>query len=152
MMPGKVNPAVPEMVNMVCFHVIGGDLAVSLAAGAGQLELNVMMPLMAEELLENMDLLTAACRQLALRCVDGITADAARCLDHARRSQGLAAALAPALGYLAAADAAKRAAAEGKTIARLLEEEGRFPAEELARLLDPARLARRRSNLHNLPG
>lgn len=141
-MPGKVNPSVPEMVNMVCFHAIGSDLSVSLAATAGQLELNVMMPLMAENLLESIDLLTAACRQLALKCVDGITADAARCLDYAHRSLGLATALAPEIGYLAAAAVAKRALAGGISIAEVLEAEGLVPRQALARLLDPARMTR----------
>jgi len=141
-MPGKVNPSVPEMVNMVCFHAVGGDLSVSLAAAAGQLELNVMMPLMAENLLESIDLLAAACRQLALRCVDGITADAARCRDYAGRSMGLATALAPEIGYLAAAGAAKRALASGKSIAGLAEAEGLLSPGALARLLDPVRLTR----------
>ncbi|MDD5209939.1 MAG: aspartate ammonia-lyase [Elusimicrobiales bacterium] len=141
-MPGKVNPSVPEMVNMVCFHAVGGDLSVSLAAAAGQLELNVMMPLMAENLLESIDLLAAACRQLALRCVGGITADAARCRDYAGRSMGLATALAPEIGYLAAAGAAKRALASGKSIAGLAEAEGLLSPGALARLLDPVRLTR----------
>ncbi|MBI4351747.1 MAG: aspartate ammonia-lyase [Elusimicrobia bacterium] len=140
-MPGKVNPSVPEMVNMVCFRAIGSDLGVSLAAAAGQLELNVMMPLLAENLLESIELLTAACRQLALRCVDGITADAGRCRDYAHRSMGLATALAPSIGYLAAAGVAKRALAAGKTISGLLEEEGGLSPAELKRLLDPARMA-----------
>lgn len=141
-MPGKVNPSVPEMVNMVCFHAIGSDLGVSLAAGAGQLELNVMMPLMAENLLESIDLLAAACRQLALNCVDGISADAERCRDYAHRSMGLATALAPEIGYLAAAGVAKRALAGGKSIAGLAEEEGLLSSGALARLLDPARMTR----------
>ncbi|MEK7722672.1 MAG: aspartate ammonia-lyase [Elusimicrobiota bacterium] len=146
-MPGKINPSVPEMVNMVCFHAIGNDLSVSLAVAAGQLELNVMMPLMAENLLESIDLLAAACRQLALRCVDGITADAGRCRDYAHRSMGLATALAPVIGYLAAANVAKRALAGGKTVPGLLEEEGLLSAEVLARLLDPVRMARPESLL-----
>ncbi len=141
-MPGKVNPSVPEMVNMVCFQAIGGDLGVSLAAAAGQLELNVMMPLIAENLLESIDLLAAACRQLALRCVDGITADAARCRDYAVRSMGLTTALAPEIGYLAAAGLAKRALASGNSIAGLAEAEGLLSPETLARLLDPARMTR----------
>ncbi len=139
-MPGKVNPSVPEMANMVCFHAAGLDLGVSLAAAAGQLELNVMMPLMAENLLESIGLLTAACRQLALLCVDGIEADAERCRDYARRSMGLATALAPSIGYLAAAGVAKRALAAGRGVADQLGEEGGLGKAELARLLDPARM------------
>src|SRR3989338_5971885 len=141
-MPGKVNPSVPEMVNMVCFHAIGGDLGVSLASAAGQLELNVMMPLMAENLIESIDLLTAACRQLTLKCVDGISADSERCRAYAHRSMGLAKALAPEIGYLAAAEVAKRALAGGVSIAEALEAGGQFRPEALARLLDPARMTR----------
>lgn len=141
-MPGKVNPSVPEMVNMVCFHAIGADLGVSLASAAGQLELNVMMPLVAENLIESIDLLAAACRQLALRCVDGIEAEAERCRAYAHRSMGLATALAPEIGYLAAAGVAKRALAGGKSIAGLAEEEGLLSPGALARLLDPVRMTR----------
>ena len=141
-MPGKVNPSIPEMVNMVCFHAIGADLGVSLASAAGQLELNVMMPLMAENLIESIDLLTAACRQLALKCVDGISADAERCRAYAHRSMGLATALAPEIGYLAAAEVAKRALAGGISIAEALEAGGQFRPEALARLLDPVRMTR----------
>ncbi len=141
-MPGKVNPSVPEMANMVCFHAAGLDLSVSLAAAAGQLELNVMMPLMAENLLESIALLTAACGRLALLCVDGIAADSGRCRDYAWRSMGLATALAPSIGYLAAAGVAKRALAAGRSVAAQLKEEGGLDGAELARLLDPARMTR----------
>ena len=141
-MPGKVNPSIPEMVNMVCFHVIGNDLAVSLAVAAGQMELNVMMPVMAENLLESIEILTAACRQLALRCVNGITADEARCKDYAYRSMALATALAPTIGYLAAADVAKRALAAKTTVAALVREQGLLSDRELARVLDPVRMTR----------
>lgn len=139
-MPGKVNPSVPEMVNMVCFQAAGCDLAVALASGAGQLELNVMMPLMAENLLESIELLTAACRHLALLCVGGIKADAARCRAYAGRSGGLAAALSPALGYQRAAGLARRALAAGRGIAGQAEAEGLL-TPGLARRLDPRRLA-----------
>ena len=141
-MPGKVNPSIPEMVNMVCFHAIGNDLTVSQAVAAGQMELNVFMPIMAENILESVEILTSACRQLAVGCVDGISADLARCQDYAYRSMGLATALAPHLGYLAAAKVAKKALAEGKTITDLVREEKLLSDEELKRILDPVRMTR----------
>ena len=141
-MPGKINPSIPEMVNMVCFHAIGNDMTVSQAVAAGQLELNVMMPVMAENLVESIDILGAASRQLAVRCVLGITADSQRCLDYAYRSMGLATALAPHIGYLASAGVAKRALAEGKTVPDLVREEGLLSEGELNRILDPARMTR----------
>ena len=141
-MPGKVNPSIPEMVNMVCFHVIGNDLTVSQAVAAGQMQLNVMMPIMAENVLESVEILTSACHQLAIRCVDGITVDAARCQDYAYRSMGLATALAPSIGYLEAARVAKKALAEGKTITDVVCDERLLPEEELERVLDPVRMTR----------
>lgn len=139
-MPGKINPSIPEMVNMVCFQVIGNDLTVSQAVAAGQMELNVMMPIMAENLLESIEILTAACRQLATRCVEGIEVDSSRCLDYAFRSMGLATALAPSIGYLAAAGVAKRALAEGKAVPDLVKAEGLLSDADLAKVLDPKRM------------
>ena len=141
-MPGKVDPSIPEMVNMVCFHVIGNDLTVSQAVAAGQMELNVFMPIIVENILESVEILTSACRQLAVACVDGITADLPRCQDYAFRSMGLATALAPHIGYLAAAKVAKTALAEGKTITELVREEKLLSDEELRRILDPVRMTR----------
>ena len=141
-MPGKVNPSIPEMVNMVCFHVIGNDLTVSQAVAAGQLELNVMMPVMAENLLESIEILTSACRQLRVRCIDGIVADAGRCQDYAYRSLGLATALLPHIGYLNAAVVAKRALKEGKTVPELVREAAMLTEAQLKRVLDPVRMTR----------
>ncbi len=141
-MPGKVNPSIPEMVNMVCYHAIGNDLTVSQAVAAGQLELNVMMPIMAENLLEAIEVLTTACGQLRARCVDGIVADARRCQDYAYRSLGLATALLPHIGYLNAAVVAKRALKEGKTVPELVREEAMMTEAQLQRVLDPVRMTR----------
>ncbi|MBI5510617.1 MAG: aspartate ammonia-lyase [Deltaproteobacteria bacterium] len=141
-MPGKVNPSILEMVNMVCFQVVGNHLTVSLAVGAGQLELNVMMPIMAEKVIESVELLAAACRQLRERAVVGIEADVLRCADYAHRSLGLATALAPAIGYAAAAKIAKQARAEGKTIPEVVRAQRVLPAAELARLLTAAQMTR----------
>jgi len=141
-MPGKINPSIPEMVNMVCFQVIGNDLTVSQAVAAGQMELNVMMPIMAENILESIEILTSACRQLATRCVSGVMVNAERCRDYAYRSMGLATALAPSIGYLEAARLAKKALAEGKTITELVRDEKLLSEEELKRVLDPDRMTR----------
>src|SRR5213083_1077407 len=108
-MPGKVNPSIAEMVNMVCFQVIGNDVAVAAAAEAGQLELNVMMPLIAHDVLFSMMILTSASRVLAERSVDGITADAAQAAHWLERSPALVTALAPKIGYAEAAKLAKEA-------------------------------------------
>lgn len=141
-MPGKVNPSILEMVNMVCFRVVGNDLGISMAVSAGQLELNVMMPLMAENLLESFDILTSAVTQMDNRCVSGIQVDKKKCAEYAERSLGLATALSPGIGYLAAAGIAKKASAEKKTIVRVLEETGSFSKKEIKRLLDPGRMTR----------
>ena len=139
-MPGKINPSIPEMVNMVCFHVIGNDLTVSQAVAAGQMELNVMMPVMAENVLESVEILASACRQLAIRCVDGIIVNTTRCQDYAYRSMGLATALAPSIGYLEAARVAKKALAEDKTITELVRDEKLLSEEDLKQVLDPIRM------------
>jgi aspartate ammonia-lyase len=137
-MPGKINPSIPEMVNMVCFQVIGNDTAVAWAAGAGQLELNVMMPVMAHNLLESLQILTNALQALASRCVRGITADAARCLRYAESSTALATALNLRIGYDRAADIVKEALASGRTIVEVAREKSGLPEEELSRLFDVA--------------
>ncbi len=139
-MPGKINPSIPEMVNMACFHIIGNDTCVSQAVAAGQLELNVMMPIMAENILESIEVLTAVCRQLRVKCVDGITANPERCEDYAFRSMGLATALAPSIGYLDAAGVAKRALAADKTITELVRAEGMMTEKEIKHVLDLRRL------------
>src|SRR5213593_5221118 len=115
-MPGKVNPSIAEMVNMVCFQVVGNDVTVATAAEAGQLELNVMMPLIAHDVLFSMMILANASRVLAERCVDGIEADAAQCAHWLERSPALVTALAPKIGYAEAAKLAKEAVAKNVTV------------------------------------
>ncbi|MEX2236797.1 MAG: aspartate ammonia-lyase [Dehalococcoidia bacterium] len=136
-MPGKVNPVIAENVNMVCFKVIGNDTTVAWAVGAGQLELNVMMPVIADALLESLEILANASQNLALRCVDGITADEEMCRYWFERSMGLATVLNPHIGYDAAARVAQRATAEGKTLPEIVREEGILSEEDLARVFDP---------------
>ena len=136
-MPGKVNPVMPEMLAMVCFQVIGNDTTIALACQAGQLELNVMLPVMGHNLLQSMTILTNAVRVFAERCVKGITANPDRCRSYAEASLGLATALNTKIGYHQAALIAKEALASGKSIRQLVEEKGLLSAEELERLLSP---------------
>jgi aspartate ammonia-lyase len=135
-MPGKVNPSIPEMVNMVCFQVIGNDVTVAAAAEAGQLELNVMMPVIAHNVLFSMLILTTASRVLAERCVDGIEADAAQCAHWLERSPALVTALAPKIGYAEAAKLAKEAVAKNVTVRQLVIEKGLLKGKELDEVLD----------------
>lgn len=136
-MPGKVNPVIAEMCNMVCFQVMGNDVAIAKAAEAGQLELNVMMPGIAFALLLSIDLLTNASRVLDERCVRGITADEERCRYYVEHSAGLATALSPYIGYAAAAEIAKEFVATGKPIRQIALERGLLSPEELDRILSP---------------
>jgi aspartate ammonia-lyase len=141
-MPGKVNPVVAEMVDMVCFQVVGHDATVALATQAGQLELNVMMPVVAYNLLQAMRLLTQASRVFARRCVTGITANAARCEALAHRSLALVTALAPRIGYLNAARVAKESLKTGRPIAELVTAHRLLDPRVAKRWLDPVRLSR----------
>jgi aspartate ammonia-lyase len=135
-MPGKVNPSIPEMVNMVCFQVIGSDVTVAVAAEAGQLELNVMMPVIAHNLLASMTIIGNASRELATRCVEGIEADAAQCAHWLERSPALVTALAPKIGYAEAAKLAKEAVAKNVTVRQLVIEKGLLKGKELDEVLD----------------
>ncbi|MBI3996199.1 MAG: aspartate ammonia-lyase [Candidatus Omnitrophica bacterium] len=141
-MPGKVNPVVPEMVDMVGFQVLGHDATVAFATQAGQLELNVMMPVVAYNLLQAMHLLTNASHVLATKCVRGITAHRERCEALAHRSLALITALAPQIGYLNAAMVAKESLKTGTAILELVVEHRLLDAKAAARVLDPRRLSR----------
>jgi aspartate ammonia-lyase len=135
-MPGKVNPVMAEMTNMVCFQVLGQDAAVAAAAQAGQLELNVMMPVIAFNLLMSLGILTNALRVFRERCVEGITANEERSRWYVENSVSLVTALNPKIGYSRAAEIAKRAIAKGKTIRETIVEEGLLTDEELATVMD----------------
>ena len=139
-MPGKVNPVMVENLAMISYHVIGADTAVAWAASRGQLELNVMMPLMAHEVLESLAVLANGCRQFARECVAGIEADVERSAWLLEQSSAMATPLAPYIGYALAADIAKEAVATGKTIRQLVVERGIFTAEEVEQILDPHEL------------
>jgi aspartate ammonia-lyase len=135
-MPGKVNPSIAEMVNQVCYQVMGNDQTVALAAEAGQLELNVMMPVVAHNLFFAMMILTTASRVLAERCVSGIQADEAMCAHWLERSPAVVTALAPRIGYAEAAKLAKEALAKNLTVRQLVQDKGLLAAEEIAAVLD----------------
>jgi fumarate hydratase class II len=135
-MPGKVNPVMPEMLLMVCAQVIGNDATVAWGGAAGTFELNAMTPVMAAAVLQSIDILAAGVRLFTTRCVDGIEADEARCLALVEQSLGLATALVPRLGYDAAAALARESAATGKTIRELCRARHLFPEDELERVLD----------------
>ena len=139
-MPGKINPSIAEMVNQVCFQVIGCDTTVTMAAEHGQLELNVMMPVIAHNVLLSMQILTNAINTLTERCIRGIEANTAMCEYWVERSAALATALMPQIGYSNAAVIAKRSVAEGVLIRDLVKAEGVLPADQVDSVLDLRRM------------
>jgi aspartate ammonia-lyase len=136
-MPGKVNPSVPEMVNQVCYQVIGCDAAVTAACEAGQLELNVMMPVIAWNMIHATTILREAMRALRERTVEGILADIERCRQLLERSTAVATALSPYIGYAATAEIAKESVKTGRPIRELVLERGLLDAARLDRVLSP---------------
>jgi aspartate ammonia-lyase len=136
-MPGKVNPSVPEMVNQVCYQVVGCDATIAAAAEAGQLELNVMMPVIAWNALHASTILRQAMLVLCTRTVEGLTANEERCRELLDRSTAVATALSPYIGYAATADIAKAAVASGRSIRELVLERGLLPPERLDAILSP---------------
>ncbi len=142
-MPGKVNPVMAECLNMVCFQVMGNDTVVALASQAGQLELNVMMPVMIHNLLQSMEMLKNFLPVFTERCVMGITADPDRCRRYFEGSVGLATILNTHIGYLAAAELAKESEASGVSVRDLILQRGLLTSEQLERILDPARITGR---------
>ncbi|HKP40682.1 aspartate ammonia-lyase [Mycobacterium sp.] len=140
-MPGKVNPVIPEVVTQVCYAVIGNDLTITMAAEAGQLQLNAFEPIIARSLFDSVGQLTAACRTLATRCVQGITPNVDTMAAHVHDSIGLATALNPYLGYATASDIAREALASDRSVADIVLERGYVSAEQLRHILAPERLA-----------
>jgi len=134
-MPGKVNPVIPEVVNQVAFQVIGMDVTVTLAAEAGQLQLNVMEPVMAFDLFSMLEMLQRGCRVLEEKCVRGISANRDRCLEMVLNSIGIVTALNPSIGYEASAAIAKEALETGRTVHELALEKGLIDKERLDQLL-----------------
>ncbi len=141
-MPGKVNPIIPEVVNQVAFEVIGNDLTVTIAAEAGQLELNAMEPVIAYNLFTSLDMLGRACRTLVNRCILGITANREHCRQQVERSIGLVTALNPLLGYEKATEIADEALRTGKSVVEVVLEKGYLSREELDQVLIPCKMIR----------
>ena len=141
-MPGKVNPSIAEMVNMVAFQVIGFDQTVSLAVQAGQLDLNVMTPVIVYNLLWSIDLQSNALNVFRSRCIEGLRANEERLNELAEGSIALATILTPAIGYARAAEVAKESLASGRTVREVVVAEGLLSEAEAAELIDPARLAK----------
>lgn len=136
-MPGKVNPVIPEVVNQVCFKVIGNDLTVSFAAEAGQLELNVMEPVLCQAIFESISLLENALDTLRSKCVEGITANREVCLEMVKHSIGIVTALNPYIGYKNSTKIAKEALETGKSVYNLVLEHQLLSKAELDDILDP---------------
>jgi len=139
-MPGKVNPVMAEMLNMVCYQVLGNDTAISYATQASQLELNVMMPMAAYNLLSSMEILAKGVKAFSEKCVSGIQANSKRCKELAEATLAMATALNPVIGYEAAAGISKEAFRTGMTVKEIVIARGILNQSEADRLLDPKRL------------
>ena len=135
-MPGKVNPVMCEAVTMVAAQVIGHDATIAVCGMSGNFELNVMMPVMAYDLLQAIQLLSSVCRVFADRCVAGITANVERCQETVERNLSICTALAPRIGYDKAAAISKEAYAKGRTIREVAREWKVLPDAEINALLD----------------
>jgi aspartate ammonia-lyase len=139
-MPGKVNPSMLEMMNMVCYQVIGCDLAISGAVQAGQLELNVMMPVVSFNLNFMIQIMGNALREVKRKCIDGIQANSERCRMYAKKSIGLATALAPHIGYDRAASVVKEALGKGRNLVDVVLEKGWLDKKRMKEILDPEKM------------
>ena len=139
-MPGKVNPVMAECLDMVAFQVVGNDLAVSFAVQAGQLELNVMTPLIMHNVVFSIQLLTNYLPMFRKKCVEGIRVNEERCLNYLEKNPSLATLLSPKIGYMEAAKIAKQALEQGRPVKEIALEKGLLKAEELEKILDPKRL------------
>jgi aspartate ammonia-lyase len=136
-MPGKVNPVIPEVTNQVCFKVIGNDTCVAFAAEAGQLQLNVMEPVIAQSILESQTWLTNVMHTLREKCIEGITVNADHCYEMVKHSIGIVTALNPYIGYKASTKVAKEALETGRSVYDLVLEKGLMTKDKLDEALDP---------------
>ncbi len=141
-MPGKVNPVMAEMLNMVCFSIIGNDLTITMASQAGQFELNVMMPVMQYKLLDSISILTNALKVFTEKCVKGIMVNEERCCQYATGSMAIVTALNPYIGYTKAAEVAKESLLTGKSIKEIILEKKLMPEEKLDQLLSPVSMTK----------
>jgi fumarate hydratase, class II len=135
-MPGKVNPSIAEMVNQVCYQAIGLDTTIAMSAKAGELELNVMMPVITHNAVLMLTILANASRVFAERCIEGIEADEQQCAYWLERSPALVTALMPKIGYAESAKLSKESLATGLTVKKLLEQKQVLPPAELEEVLD----------------
>lgn len=143
-MPGKVNPVIPEVVNQIAFKVIGNDLSVTLAAEGGQLELNVFEPVIVQSIFESIEMLKNGMNTLKYRCIDGITANEERCLQMVHNSIGLVTALNPFLGYETATRLAKEALSNNRSVYELVLEKGLLTKDQLDQILAPENMIKPR--------
>lgn len=141
-MPGKVNPVIPEMITQVAYQAMAQDLAITLAVQAGQLELNAFLPLIAANLLPAMETLGRAMNLLAERCINGIEAIPDKCLEHVHQSIGIITVISPHVGYDIASELAKKALKTGRSVREVILEAGLFSEEELDQLLRPEQVTR----------
>ncbi|HWX55642.1 MAG TPA: aspartate ammonia-lyase [Verrucomicrobiae bacterium] len=139
-MPGKINPVMPELAAMVSFQVIGNDTAVAFAVQGGQLELNVMMPTMAYSVLQSITITTNMLRVFTEKCISGITANEKRCMFYAQSTVSLATALNPYIGYAKAAEIAKESVATGRSIIEIAREKNLLSEKEIEEILDPVNM------------
>jgi aspartate ammonia-lyase len=144
-MPGKVNPVIPEVVNQVCFQIIGNDVTVTLAAEGGQLELNVFEPILGFNIFQSIEMLDRACRVLRERCIEGITANRERCREMVENSVSLVTALVPYMGYEQAAKIARQALETGRPVRQLVLESGLIDENKLNEVLDPKKMTHPRA-------
>lgn len=141
-MPGKVNPVIPEVTNQVCFKVIGNDTAITMASEAAQLELNVMEPVLVESLVESMTWMTNTLNTLRVECVDGITANRKHCKELAEHSIGIVTALKPYIGYAACTEVAKEALVSGGSVYQLVLDKKLLTKSQLDKILDPKNMVK----------
>ena len=139
-MPGKVNPVIPEVVTQVAYLVIGHDLTVTMAAEAGQMELNAFEPVLFYDLFESIEMMTGAVNTLTVNCVEGITANEDECRSYVERSVGICMALCPYIGYRKAAEIAKTSLKTGEPVRELVLKAGLLRESELNEILDPMRM------------
>ena len=137
-MPGKVNPVIPEVMSQAAFCIIGNDVSITMAAEAGQLELNYAEPILYHKLFESIVVLTGAVKTFTENCVSGITANEEKCREHVENSVGVITAICPTVGYKVSADIAKTAIKTGKPVREILKSMDIFSDEEIEKILDPS--------------
>jgi len=139
-MPGKVNPVIPECVNEIAFAIMGNDVSVTIAAAHGQLELNAFLPLISFNLFTSISMLKRGCMILADKCVKGITANVDKCREYVEKSTGIATILVPYIGYDASASIAKESLKTGKKVIELVLEKGLLTQEQIDDILKPEKM------------